>query len=76
MWRGTRDPQNLTQDPKVSGKKIVYSVQALFYASHPKGGEWNNVTDHKLSKLISPRTCGKIIVADLCVHVSICLSFL
>ena len=54
MWRGT-------QGPKVSGKKRVYGVQALFHALHPKGGEWNNVTDHELSKFINPHACVGII---------------
>ena len=52
MWRGTLGPQNL----KVSGQKIVcvYVAQLLFYVSDPKGDKWNNVMDHKLSKLVNP----------------------
>ena len=68
MWRGTQGPQNLSQGPEVSGKKIVYGAQVIFYVSHPKGGEWNNVADHELSKLINPCICVRVIVCG-CAYV-------
>ena len=62
MWRGTQGPQNL----KVSGKKIVYVAPALFYVSHFQGGKWNNVSDHRLSKLINVNV--SVVVRYVCLH--------
>ena len=50
MWRGTQGPQNV----KVS-KKIVYNhyCTSIILCITFQGGKWNNVTDHKLSKLVN-----------------------
>ena len=75
MWRGTQGPQNLTQGPEVSGKKIVYGAQVLlFYVPHPKGGEWNNVMDHELSKLMymCEGYCSWCVCVCVCVCVCMC----